>query len=92
MPKNNLTSLVIAALDELGRLEALLELVELAIDQLETRDKFQIRLELLLSSYLANASNHMDELETHLENARKLITPPALDSDNNISTHPTTGK
>lgn len=67
--------MILASLDELARLKALVELVELSIDQLETSDKLQVRLELLLSSYLANVSNHFNELETHLENARKLVAP-----------------
>lgn len=74
--RQNLLSLTIAALDELDRFRALQEVINVSLDQLDTTDRTQQRVETLLNCYLADAELRFDELHTHLSNIRKLIAPP----------------
>lgn len=74
---NNLTSCLIAALDEFEYLKTLQESLELAFEQLDDlSEKPQQRLEFVLSAYRAEQEAHLHELETHLNNLQKLVFPP----------------
>ena len=70
MPRT-LMSLTISALDDWSRLKDLLELLEMAIDQLEGNNKKTRRLELLITCYLAIAEFQLDELHAGLEEIRR---------------------
>lgn len=75
MPKN-LVSLSISALDELARLNDAQRLLDICLEQFESRDEESLnRIELLVDTYRARLSLHIDELETYLNNIRQLIGP-----------------
>lgn len=65
-----LHGLLCAANDELQFLEAHLELLEIAIEQLENSDaKVDLRASLLVTVFLSNARCHYQELRMHLRQA-----------------------
>lgn len=76
--KDNLLSLVIAALDELEHLKRAQEIFEISLEQLDTTEKSQVRLEVLLSSGLAELSLRHDELQNYLNKIRRLVAPAAI--------------
>lgn len=81
----NLTTLILDALNEVARLKQNQHLLEIGLEQMDdapASGKTQERLEILLLSHLSNSALYLNELETHLQNARKLVfSPPPLDPD-----------
>ena len=72
MPRT-LMSLTLSALDERSRLENLLLLLDIAIDQLDGNDLVTRKLELLITCYLTSAKIQLDELNTVLERLRSQL-------------------
>jgi hypothetical protein len=66
-------SLTLSALDERSRLENLLLLLDIAIDQLDGNDLVTRKLELLITCYLTSAKIQLDELNTVLERLRSQL-------------------
>lgn len=68
-------SLLSAALERIYFLEAHLELLELALEQIENSDNhFDRRASLLLNLYLSHAKNHFDQLSVELDRARQEVS------------------
>lgn len=71
MPEE-LSSSVIAAIDQYDQMFALQEIIELCIEQFdEPEEKIQARVPLLLRMYLSALSYNFDELRTELERIRR---------------------
>lgn len=66
----DLHSLLSAAIEEVYSLELHLELLEIALEQLEnSNDKLDLRSSLLINLFLSNAKCHYEELRMHLNQA-----------------------
>lgn len=80
MPRHNLASLAIAAIDQLEQLTTLQLLVRITLEQFETeKGETGDRADLLLRAYLSRAENHIDELRINLERIRLIVGGIAID-------------
>lgn len=68
-----LNSLVIDAIDELECLFYYRQLLDVAQEQLEKKNKSLDRLDILLSVYLSNFECHMENLQSALNQIKKLL-------------------
>lgn len=71
----NLVTLTLSALDDIGRLTELKQVLELCLEQFDNPTEYtQTRVELLISFCLTQLDLHLDELKNHLEVMRSLVS------------------
>lgn len=83
MPRKDLVSLSIAALNDTEHIRHLQKLVEVCLDQMSNPEEDTIdKLFLILDSYRASMDNHLHELEVALINLRLLLVGTEQDHGN----------
>lgn len=82
MTQDEMQRLLLSVVDEISRIERDRQYLHIAIEQLDNaNDKTNLRVELLVSTYLSDTDDALDELKSHFRKLRKVFSSQLCNSD-----------